>query len=431
MSFTLFNLTDNLSISFKADAFAMTFAVLVLVVVACIGVFAYGYFEEKEMKKKFFVWYLIAAVVLVALSFAANIITYYFFFELLTLSTFPLVLAERSKESVLAALKYLFYSMFGAYNVLFGLFFVIKYADKSEFTTGGVFTAATLSEHGTLLLVCAFCMLIGFGVKAGMFPLHAWLPTAHPVAPCPASSMLSGIIVKAGIVGMIRVVYQVFGCDFLSGTWVQTTVIILSIITIFVGSMVALKEENLKKRLAYSTVSNLSYIVFGFMLFNKMAFAGAILQLVGHALCKSALFLCSGSFMHMGIRNVTDLNGIGKKMPYTMAGFTVASLGLIGIPPTAGFVAKWYLGSGAVASGVAYLGYIGPIMLIISALLTAGYLLPIVRKGYFAEGEVAQKASDAHEGGVMLTAPVLTLSLLAVAVGIVPVIALKCLNIFF
>lgn len=420
MEFTLFHLTEELPIFFRVDSLGLVFATLVAVVFLGVGIYSIDYFKEKDQKKRFYLWYVLALLALIALSFAGNIITFYAFFELLTLSTFPMVFIDRSKESILAALKYLLYSLAGAYTALFGVFFMVKYCGDVRFTAGGVLNEGVIVSHPVILQICALAMIVGFGVKAGLFPMHAWLPTAHPVAPSPASALLSGIIVKAGILAEIRVVYQVFGVEYLRGTPVQTIVLILALITIFLGSMVALGEERLKKRLAYSTVSQLSYIILGIMFLNEAGLYGAILQTISHALCKTTLFLCAGNFLHEGIEYVGDLNGVGGKMKKTMCAFIFAALGLIGIPPTLGAYAKWNLGLSSLSSGILYLDYLGPVVLIISALLTAGYLLPIVTKAFFKEGETSVLCNNAKESSGKMTVTILALAILSVIIGIIP-----------
>lgn len=420
MEFTLFHLTEHLPICFKVDTLGLVFALMYAVVFICVGIYSIDYFEDAEKKKSFYIWFFPAWIALTALSFAANIVTFYMFFEFLTLTTFPMVFIDRTKESILASLKYLLYSLAGAYTALFGLFFVVKYSDDISFKAGGILPAEAISSHPVILLICAFCMIVGFGVKAGLFPMHAWLPTAHPVAPSPASALLSGVIVKAGILGIFRVVFEVFGADFIRGTWVQKAVIVLSLITIILGSMVALGEEKIKKRLAYSTVSQLSYIVFGIMLLNEAGICGAILQTVSHALCKSALFMCAGNFLHRKIEYVSDLNGIGPKMRGTIWGFIIASMGLIGIPPTLGAYSKWNLGLSSLSSGIPYFEYIGPAVLIASALLTAGYLLPVGTKAFFKEGEVTPLCEEAREVSKKMTVTVIVLAVLSVIIGIIP-----------
>ena len=299
----------------------------------------------------------------------------------------------------MAALKYLFYSMCGAYMGLFGIYFLYQYADTLTFTAGGTLDLARVAGHEGILLIAVFVMLIGFGAKAGMFPLHAWLPTAHPVAPSPASAVLSGVIVKGGVLAIIRTVYYVVGPDFMRGTWVQTLWIVLTLLTVFMGSLLAYRESVLKKRLAYSTVSQISYILFGLAMLTPTAMTGSLLHIVFHAFIKVVLFLTAGIFIFCCKKTrVEELTGIGKQMPGTLWCFTFASLALIGIPPASGFISKWYLAQGALEAPVGVFRWIGPIILLLSALLTAGYLLPVVIRG-FLPGESYQRRSAQGDAG--------------------------------
>ena len=280
--------------------------------------------------------------------------------------------------------------------------------------------ASAIAEHGGFLLAVAFVMILGFGVKAGMFPMHAWLPAAHPVAPAPASAVLSAMIVKAGVLAIIRVV-TMFGRDFLRNTWMQTAWICLTLITVFMGSLLAYREPVLKKRLAYSTVSQLSYILFGLAVMNEEALAGSLLHVLAHGFVKAALFLCAGAIIYKtGKTRVEEMRGIGREMPLTMWCFTIASLGLIGIPPTGGFISKWYLAIGSLKSGLPVLAVLGPIVLLVSALLTAGYLLPLTINGFFPGANFDYDKLQKKEPCKLMTVPILILTVLSVLVGIFP-----------
>ena len=347
--------------------------------------------------------------------------TLYFFYELLTLASMPLVLHNGSREAIMAGLKYLFYSMCGAYMGLFGIFVLNRYCNLGVFTAGGSLNLNLVGGHGTLVLTAVFIMIVGFAAKAGMFPMHAWLPTAHPQAPAPASAVLSGVIVKAGVLAILRAVYYVVGPDFIRGTWVQTTWIVLALFTVFMGSLLAYREQELKKRLAYSTVSNLSYVLFGLFLMTPTAAAGALLHTVFHAFAKSALFLTAGIFIYQnGKTKVTEYRGIGCQMPVTLWCYTIASLALIGIPPTSGFISKWYLALGALESNVGGLRYAGPVILLISAFLTAGYLLPITLRGFFPGKEYEGNRREIKEADKKMLIPLLALALLSLLPGIFP-----------
>lgn len=416
---TVFFLTKTLPVYFKMDAIGKLFAAMVTVIWLCCGIFAFVYMKHEWKEKRYFGFYLMVYGILIGLDFAGNLITFYAFYEFLTLLSLPLVLHSGTKEAVMAGLKYLFYSFCGAYMALFGIYFLSRYCNTNAlmFAGGGILDSNVAAGHEGLLLVLAFLMILGFGVKAGMFPLHAWLTMAHPVAPAPASAALSGVIVKAGVLALIRVIYFVFGAQFLQGSWVQYTWLCLTLITIFMGSMLAYREKVLKKRLAYSTVSQISYILFGLALMNRTAFTGALLHTICHACIKSALFLAAGAMIFKtGKTRVDEYGGIGRQMPITLWCFTFASLSLIGIPPAGGFLSKWYLASGALQSQTGIFAWLGPIVLLISALLTAGYLLPITVKGFFSGEEAVAK----KEANLLMLIPLIILVVLSVGIGMFP-----------
>lgn len=417
MEYTLFYLTKDLPVVFRGDTLGILFSVLVTIVWIGAGMFGLIYMKEEQKKKRYYCFYILVFVVLQALAFAGNLITFYLFYELMTLLSAPLVFNSQTKEGLMAGLKYLFYSFFGAYLVLFGFFLLFPYGGGGIFTPGGILNGQAM--EGNFIPVAIFCMILGFSVKAGMFPLHGWLPTAHPVAPAPASAVLSAIIVKMGILGVIRTVYYVAGADFVRGTWVQQTWLILSLITIFMGSVLAYREKQLKKRLAYSTVSQASYILFGLALLNEQAMIGSLLHIVCHALIKTTLFLFAGAVIMRTKKScVEDLRGIGKEMPVTLWCFTFAALGLIGIPPTGGFLSKWYLATGALESNLSVFSWLGPTVLLISALLTAGYLLPISINGFLPGKDYGAKRKK--EPSWLMLAPLLVLAFLSVIIGLFP-----------
>lgn len=418
--FTLFYLTKNLPVCFRIDSVGRLFSMLAVIVIPCAGFFSFAYMKHEARESRYYGFYLLAFGVLNALCFAGNLITFYLFFELLTLSSMPLVLHNGSREALMAGLKYLFYSLCGAYAALFGIYFLYQNCDSLTFTADGALRASSIAEHGGFLLVTAFAMLLGFGVKAGMFPMHAWLPTAHPVAPAPASAVLSAVIVKAGVLAIIRVV-GMFGRDFLHGTWVQTVWLILALITVFMGSLLAYREPVLKKRLAYSTVSQISYILFGLAVMNETSFTGSLMHVLAHGFVKAALFLCAGAIIYKtGKTRVGEMRGIGKEMPLTMWCFTIASLGLIGIPPTGGFVSKWYLALGSLKSGLPVFDVLGPVILLVSAMLTAGYLLPLTIHGFFPGADYDYGGFQKKEPCRLMTVPIVILTMLSVLTGLFP-----------
>lgn len=421
--FTLFSMTSILCVKLKIDNVSKLFMLLDIVGFSAAGFFAFKYLEDEEKEgsfkeEMFYAFFLLTLGALQGMAMSRNLIAMYVFFEFITLMSMPLVLFEKTKESINAALKYLFYSIAGAFLALFLIFVLARYSTTLDFVKGGSLNLSMASGHEKLILWALFAGVIGFGAKAGMYPLHGWLPTAHPVAPAPASAVLSGIITKAGVLAIIRIMYFVVGPTFISGTWVQHGLIILSLITIFMGSMMAYREKVLKKRLAYSSVSQISYVLFGLFLLNEIALKGALMQIVFHGCVKVCLFLFAGSIIFTtGKHKVDELVGMGKAMPITFMCFTLASLSLIGIPPFAGFVSKWYLASGALASSLSAYNYLGPIILLISALLTAGYLLPITIKAFFP-GNDFKNNFKFNDGSKLLYVPLIVLAALALLMGI-------------
>lgn len=223
------------------------------------------------------------------------------------------------------------------------------------------------------------------------------------------------------MLGIVRVVYYIFGASFLRGSWVQSTWLVLTLLTVFMGSMLAYREPVLKKRLAYSTVSQLSYILFGLAVMDADALTGGILHVLCHGFIKAVLFLCAGGIIFKtGKTRVEELRGIGKEMPILMWCYTVAALGLIGIPPTGGFVSKWYLAVGSLSGGIPVFEWLGPAVLLVSALLTAGYLLPVTLKGFFPGADYNYEALEKKEPSPFMTVPVLIFTALSVLIGLFP-----------
>lgn len=421
---TLLFLNHGLELALRPDGIGRLFAAVSTIVWVLAGIFSFAYMKHETHEKRYFGFYLITYGVIIGLDLSGNLITMYLFYELMTLVSLPLVLHNGTREAVMAGMKYLAYSFAGAYMALFGLFFLYRNCTTLDFVAGGSLDMETLAAAGqsSVLLVAAFLMIVGYGVKAGMFPLHAWLPTAHPVAPAPASAALSGVIAKGGVLAIIRVIYYVLGMEFIKGTWVQYTWIVLALLTVFMGSMLACRETVLKKRLAYSTVSQISYILLGLSLLEPCAMTGALLQVAFHAVTKAALFLCAGAFISCtGRANTEELAGIGRQMPVTLWCYTFAALALIGIPPFCGFVGKWYLATGALsAEGIGVLSYIAPAVLLLSALLTAAYLLPVSIRGFLPGVSFDHAKTEKRREPLCMAAPLLVLAALTLLMGLFP-----------
>ena len=418
---TVWRMTADLTISLRLDAAGKWFSALIAAMWTAVGLFSFEYMETEKDQGRFYLFYLMTLGVLQGLSMSANLVTMYMFYEMMTLLSLPLVLHEMDKEAVAAGIKYLLYSVLGASMALLGMFFFRRYGASMDFTPGGVLDAEAVAGHEGLLRAASFLMILGFGVKAGLFPLHGWLPTAHPVAPAPASAVLSGVITKAGVLGALRTVYYLAGASFLRGTWVQWAWMGLTLFTVFMGSMMAYREDLLKKRLAYSSVSQVSYVLFGLSTMTEMGFVGALLHIVFHSIIKNGLFLSAGAIIHQtGHTRVSELRGIGKRMPVVMWCFLIVSAGLIGIPPTGGFVSKWYLAGGALALEGAAFSWIGPATLLVSAILTAGYLLTVVIRAFFPGEDFDLASAPKAEPGWRMLAPLCLLAAAALILGMFP-----------
>lgn len=411
--FNLFNLTPTLNIGFMIDRLGSFFAIAISFVWLLVTIYSFEYMKHEENEDKFYCFFLLSFASLMGMCYSRNLATIYVFFELITLCSFPLVMHSKSKESISASMKYLFYSIGGAFLALIGLFFLINYSNNGDFTYGGIIDFE--GKNNGLLHAVIFLGVLGFGAKAGMFPLQSWLPTAHPVAPSNASSVLSGIITKAGVFVIIRIIYYVVGTSYLVGSWVQTVLIILALITIVLGSGMAWACKNLKKRLAYSTVSQVSYILLGVFVMNEVALVGSLLHVLAHMGIKVTLFLSAGAIIYkIHKRDVNELVGIGKIMPIVIVCYSLASLGLVGVPPLGGFYSKWFLATGALSGSIGALGYVACVVLLVSAILTAAYLLPIMINGFFVKGEEIQK----DEPNKLMTIPLIILVTCVFLVGI-------------
>lgn len=382
-AFVLFRFTGRLSISLKLDAAGSVFAVILAFLWPFATLYSFEYMKQEEHERVFFMFYTLTFGVTLGIAMAEDIVTMYFFYEMLTMVTLPLVLHTLSREAVLASRTYLYYSLGGAAFAFIGMIFILIYGSTSNFTPGGVLDAAALGEKSNLLLFVYVLCFCGFSVKAAMCPFCAWLPKAG-VAPTPVTALLHAVaVVKAGAFATMRITYFSFGTDFLRGTWAQNLVMAFAIFTIVFGCSRALKETHFKRRLAWSTVSNLSYILFGIVLMTPLGLIGAFSHMICHAVMKICSFFCAGAVIYKtGRTYIHQLDGLGRKMPKVFVIFTIASMALMGVPGLCGFVSKWNLAKGAVAGGNP-LAYAGLGAILVSALLTAIYMLTIVVRAFF------------------------------------------------
>ena len=372
-TFTLLRLSSTLTVSFKLDGLGRVFASLVAFLWPLSTLYAFEYMEHEGGENHFFGFYLLSYAVTLGIAFSEDLMTMYIFYELLTLATLFLVMHGMKSRSVYAGRKYVYYSLGGAAMAFLALVTVIHYSGASNFTLGGIEALRFVSPG--LILPMFVLGFLGFGVKAAIFPFHDWLPTAS-VAPTPVTALLHAVaVVKAGAFAVIRMSYYCFGADLIRGTWAQAVCLIIAMLSILIGSAKAVREQHMKRRLAYSTMSNLSYVLFGALLLTPEGLQAGLMHMVYHALMKIALFSCVGAVMvKTGKSYVEELRGMSRRMPFIVAVFTFCGIELVGIPPFVGFQSKWALASAAVSGGSA-LGVAGVVVLLISAVLTAVYML--------------------------------------------------------
>lgn len=370
----LIRFNSYLQLSLRLDGAGKVFAVLVAVLWPATTLYALEYMRDEEKQNLFFTFFMVSYGLTLGVALSANLLTLYVFYEMMSLSTLPLVMHGGSPQSHRAGIKYLYYTLGGAAFAFIGLVYLVYYGGSTAFVMGGLFRAAGSQLVPGLRFGYLLCFL-GFSVKAAIFPLHGWLASAA-VAPTPVTALLHAVaVVKSGVFAVIRISYYCFGVGVLIGSYAQYIPLALAAFTIVFGCTMALKEKHLKKRLAYSTVSNLSYILFGVLLFTPEGLAAGLLHMVFHAVMKITLFLVVGNYMIKAqLDYVSDINGLSRQMPVCGLLFAVGGLAMTGIPPLLGFISKWALGLAATQLG-GLLPMLGLAALLISSILTGIYLL--------------------------------------------------------
>ena len=404
-------LVPGLDFVLHADALSLMFVNLAAVLWLATTVYAIAYLERSPNRSRFFGFFCLCVTATVGLAMAGNLLTFLVFYEMLTLTTYPLVVHRGTEAARRAGRSYLAHTLAGGMLLLAGTVWLYAEAGTLDFTRRGFLAGLPIDPR---VLVAIFVLLIaGVGVKSALMPLHGWLPRAM-VAPAPVSALLHAVaVVKAGAFGIVRIVYDVYGIEFAAGLGVTLPLAVLAATTILYGSLRALFQDDIKRRLAFSTISQISYITLGIAIAGPVATVGGLLHLVHQGFMKITLFFCAGNLAEtLGVHKVAELNGTGRRLPVTMAAFTVAALGMIGLPPTAGFISKWYLGIGALQADHGWVVSV----LIGSALLNAAYFLPLLRRIWFAPPPARWPAERPHPGRAVSLALVLPPFLTAFAV---------------
>lgn len=373
------SILPNLDLLLVADALAMFFITLSAALWFLTTLYAIGYLEGSPRRSRFFGFFSLCVTATAGVAMAGNLFSFFVFYELLTLVTYPLVVHRGSEQSMRAGHVYLTYTLGGGALLLIGMLWLYGLAGQVEFTQGGVL-AALGPEHAGQLRLIFLLLIAGLGVKAALVPLHGWLPQAM-VAPAPVSALLHAVaVVKAGAFGILRVVYEIYGVEFAQSLSLLLPLAVAASITIIWGSLRALFQDDLKRRLAFSTVSQVSYIALGAALFGPVGTVGGVLHLVHQGIMKITLFFCAGNYAEtLGIHKISEMDGVGRRMPWTTVAFTIGAFGLIGLPPLAGFISKWYLGLGALEAQMPWVLAV----LLASSLLNAAYFLPVLQRAWF------------------------------------------------
>jgi len=407
----------DLEFLLRVDKLALLFAILSSALWLVTTLYAVGYLEGSPNRRRFFGFFSICVTASTGIALAGNVLTFFLFYEFLTLATYPLVVHRGTEKALQAGRTYLWYTIGGGTMLFVGIVGLFVLAGPIEFGQLHILNHLA-NDHSRQLQILFWVIFAGLAVKAAIVPLHGWLPIAM-VAPAPVSALLHAVaVVKAGAFGIIRMVYDVFGINLCQNLHILTPLAILAATTILYGSLRALAQNDLKKRLAYSTISQLSYITLGLAIPGILSSTGALAHLVHQGLMKITLFFCAGIISEtLGIHKISDLRGIGRRLPLTTGAFTIAALGMIGLPPIAGFISKWYLGTGALAANNPW----ALLVLLTSSALNAAYFLPILFTTWFQKPEknwTTTRHSRTFETPWTLLFPALITALLSLLAGL-------------
>lgn len=415
LEYTLLPLFPGVSFQFRVDAFGLFFAILASALWIATSVYSIGYMRglQSHSQTRFFFCFALALHGALGIAFAGNLFTLFVFYEILTVSTYPLVVHKETPEAIRGGRKYLAYLLTGAILVLFSMGITYLLTGDLDFVAGG-FLQGHGSDHLLRLLFATF--ILGFGTKAALIPLHEWLPTAM-VAPTPVSALLHAVaVVKAGVFCVLRVVLYVFGPELLYALDLWLVLAYFASFTILVSGMLALAQDNLKRRLAFSTINNLAIIILGAALLSKSAITGGIFHIAAHGFMKITLFFVAGAiYVKTHKENISDLDGIGRKMPVTLGSFAIGAMGIAGSPPLVGFISKWYLCLGSLeAKEIIFL-----FVLFFSVLLDIAYFFPIVYNSFFKKSR-DEMEPGIQEASIFMVVPIALCAFLSLVLGLSP-----------
>jgi len=406
----------GLSIKLKVDAFGMLFALVASSLWFITSIYSIGYMRglNEHAQTRYFTFFAIAISATIGVAFSGNLLTLYLFYEMLSLSTYPLVTHHQDKEARGGGRKYLTYLLGTSIGLALPAMLITYHITGSlEFSALGVF-GDSVSKPVLIALLLMF--LFGFS-KAGLMPFHSWLPGAM-VAPTPVSALLHAVaVVKVGVFSILRILTGIFGIDLLAGQNLNTIVCIIASFTVITSSLIALTQDNLKRRLAFSTIGQLAYIILGAGLATKLGVTGSMLHIAMHGFGKITLFFCAGAiFVATGKKYISQMVGIGRQMPITMAAFFIGSLSVIGLPPAGGLISKLFMVRGAMEADMTWV----LVVYLVSSLLNVAYFFPIVYKAFFCEEKEALFERKFKEAPLFCVLPLVITAFISIVLFFVP-----------
>ena len=415
IEYTIVTFYPGLLLQFRIDAFGMLFGLIASSLWIATSFYSIGYVRglNEHAQTRYFFAFAMCLSSTIGIAFSANLLTFLVFYEILTIATYPLVIHKESKEGIMGGRKYLAYTLTAGCVLLFAIAMIYYMTGTLDFKAGGFIAGSGSSA----VLIMLFAMLIfGFGVKAGIMPMHEWLPTAM-VAPTPVSALLHAVaVVKAGVFGCLRVILYVFGPGLLHDLGIWLIMAYIASFTIVVAGFLALGQDHLKRRLAFSTINNLAMIILGAALLTKSSMTGGIIHMANHAFMKITLFFCAGAIHVKAHKDyVSQLDGLGRQMPLTMGAFALAAIGLSGIPPMNGFISKWFLCLGALeANQIIFL-----FVFFTSAMLDVAFFFPIIYSSFFKK-PLDDVTPHFDEAPMLMVIPLAITALLSLVFGIAP-----------
>ncbi|MBA7644114.1 Na(+)/H(+) antiporter subunit A [subsurface metagenome] len=415
LEYTIITLTQGVSLQFRVDQFGLFFGVLASALWIATSIYSIGYVRglNEHAQTRYFFNFALCLSATMGIAFAGNLLTLFIFYEILTVSTYPLVAHKETEDAIMGGRKYLAYTLIAGVVILFAIIFIYALTGTLDFKPGGFLLGC--GQSATLIFLFAL-LILGFGVKAALMPMHEWLPTAM-VAPTPVSALLHAVaVVKAGVFGCLRIILYVFGPELLHNLDLWLILAYFAAFTVIVSGMYALAQDNLKRRLAFSTINNLAIIVMGAALLTPSAITGSIFHMGSHGFMKITLFFVAGAiYVKTHKENISELDGLGRQMPLTMGAFTIGAMGVAGTPPICGFISKWYLAMGCLeAKQVIFL-----LVLLISALMDVAYFFPIIYNSFF---KTPKEAINPHldEAPTMMVVPLVITAVISLILGIFP-----------